>query len=234
MLRNSSGKWETAQRFGADNPRFKISRYADWRESCPSSDYLITAGAGDYVILFDDSTKAITVSKVTPPGWAAAYFRGTPNNWSATPMAKNQAGLWSTTQVFGSENPRFKISRDTDWAEAVPASDYQITKGAGTYTITFNDNSKAISVTKAGSVPWAAAYFRGTPNNWGITEMIKSTKGLWNTTQTFGADNPRFKVTPDVTWNESYPSSDYQVSAGPGRYDITFNESTKAISVTKQ
>ena len=51
--------------------------------------------------------------------WDDAYFRGTPNSWGTTAMTYTD-GLWRTTQTFGSDNPRFKISRYTDWSEAYP------------------------------------------------------------------------------------------------------------------
>ena len=80
------------------------------------------------------------------------YFRGTPNNWSATQMELNAQGLWETIQMFGDDNPRFKISHYADnWNEAYPSSDYLITGGAGTYKITFNSASKqVIDVIKQG------------------------------------------------------------------------------------
>ena len=80
--------------------------------------------------------------------WTNAYFRGTPNTWLYTAMTKNTStGLWETQQTFtGVTNPRFKISRYTDnWNEASPAADYTVADG--TYKITFNDTSKAITVT---------------------------------------------------------------------------------------
>jgi len=89
-----------------------------------------------------------------PVGWENAYFRGTPNSWAATAMTKGEGNLWTYKATFGSDNPRFKISRYTDWTVAVPATDYLITGGAGTYTITFDGSSATIvSVTKSGDEP---------------------------------------------------------------------------------
>ena len=68
-------------------------------------------------------------------------------------MSKNSStGLWETTQTFGTDNPRFKITHYADWTEAYPASDVLITGGVGTYKITFNENSKDILVVKEGGV----------------------------------------------------------------------------------
>lgn len=82
--------------------------------------------------------------------WTNGYFRGTPNNWTATGMTKNAStGLWETQQSFAGTNPRFKISRYADnWNEAYPAQDYLITGGEGDYKITFNDTTKAVAATK--------------------------------------------------------------------------------------
>ncbi len=82
--------------------------------------------------------------------WNNSYFRGTPNNWAATPLTKNtSSGLWETQQTFSGANPRFKISRYADnWNEAYPAQDYLITNGDGDYKITFNDATKAVVVTR--------------------------------------------------------------------------------------
>ncbi|GLS25983.1 hypothetical protein GCM10007877_16980 [Marinibactrum halimedae] len=88
--------------------------------------------------------------------WENAYLRATSNSWGTTPMTFDE-GEWTVTTTFGSGDgnggPRFKISRFEDWSEAYPAEDYPITDGAGTYTITFNDQTKNISVRKGGVTP---------------------------------------------------------------------------------
>jgi len=61
-----NGLWRTTQTFSAaGNPRFKIDRFADWTESYPAQDQLITQGAGEYLITFNDATREITVTKQT-------------------------------------------------------------------------------------------------------------------------------------------------------------------------
>ncbi len=79
--------------------------------------------------------------------WDDAYFRGTANSWGTSAMSFSD-GLWRTTQTFANNNPRFKITRFTNWSEAYPNQDVLITQGAGTYDITFNDDSKQITVNK--------------------------------------------------------------------------------------
>lgn len=229
MTRNAEGLWETVQTFGADNPRFKISRHTDWSEAYPEADYQISAGAGAYRITFDESSKKISV---TSGGWSNAYFRGTPNAWKVTSMVRNPDGLWETTQAFESDDPRFKISRFTNWSEAYPTSDYRLKNGAGTYRITFDDSAKTITA-NVSSGSWSTAYFRGTPNSWNATPMVRNASGQWETTQTFGATNPRFKISHNQDWLEAYPPSDYRITTGAGTYRISFDEPTKAITVTK-
>jgi alpha-amylase len=80
--------------------------------------------------------------------WSAASFRGTPNDWGTTAMTKAANGLWQVTVTFDGNDPRFKVDRNADWAEAYPAADYPITQGAGQYRIVFDDAAKAIAVTK--------------------------------------------------------------------------------------
>ncbi len=75
-------------------------------------------------------------------------------------------------------------------------------------------------------------FFRGTPNNWGSTAMTQVTTDKMTTCQSFGAasTSPRFKIDRLGNWSESYPSSDYVVSANTS-YKIDFTISTKAIAV---
>ncbi|WP_105103029.1 PQQ-dependent sugar dehydrogenase [Microbulbifer pacificus] len=79
---------------------------------------------------------------------------------------------------------------------------------------------------------WSEAWFRGTPNDWGTTAMTYDTgAGVWVTEQTFEGANARFKISHYQNWNEAYPASDYQVANG--RYRITFDDVSKAISVAE-
>lgn len=81
--------------------------------------------------------------------WNEAYFRGTPNEWGASPMVWDETtNTWQTTQTFGVENPRFKITRENNWNEAYPANDFLITDGEGDYAIRFSESSKEITAIK--------------------------------------------------------------------------------------
>ena len=76
------------------------------------------------------------------------YFRGTSNGWGVSAFTYEAAtGLYTTVQSFnGEESPaRFKID-DGNWSESYPSADYQVGDYA-TYTITFDSQTKAITVT---------------------------------------------------------------------------------------
>lgn len=78
---------------------------------------------------------------------------------------------------------------------------------------------------------WPESWFRGTPNNWGADPMTyDATNGVWTTEQTFAAGDPRFKISRYQNWDEAYPATDYLMEAG--RYQITFDDVSKAIAVT--
>ncbi len=74
-------------------------------------------------------------------------------------------------------------------------------------------------------------YFRGTPNNWGKTEM-EQVGTLFCTVQTFGdaSTNPRFKVDHKGDWTENYPGQDYKVTAN-AKLKICFDPATKVFTV---
>lgn len=61
----SSGLYCTQQSFGAasTNPRFKIDHFANWTESYPSADYVVSANT-TYNICFNASSHAITLTTV--------------------------------------------------------------------------------------------------------------------------------------------------------------------------
>lgn len=184
------------------------------------------------------------------------YFRGTPNSWGSTAMTVVSSTQMTTCQTFtggdASGGPRFKIDKLGTWNESYPSSDYGVNSNQA-YKIDFNITTKAITVqtvtsctTSTSSASVAATssskssasssadswYFRGTPNNWAATVMTLQS-GLFCSQQTFGAasTSPRFKVDHFANWTESYPSNDYTVSANT-TYNICFNASTKAITLT--
>ncbi len=172
------------------------------------------------------------MSTVANADW---FFRGTPNSWGKTQMTQvsGTTNQWETTQNFaGQSSPRFKIDRYGNWTQAYPAQDYVVQNK--NYKIVFNSTTKAITVTEiTSSTPTEKWYFRGTPNNWGATELTKINTTTWETTQDFtGNSSPRFKINKSATdWNEAYPAQDYTVQAK--KYKITFKSDTKAITVSE-
>lgn len=198
-------------------------------------------------------TAAAFLSSVANADW---YFRGTPNSWGSTAMTTVSSTQMTTCQSFtsgdASGGPRFKIDKLGTWSESYPSSDYGVTANTS-YKIDFNISTKAITVTAvtsctastststststSSSTSSAASstdnwYFRGTPNSWGSTAMTLQS-GLYCSQQSFGAasTNPRFKIDHYANWSESYPASDYTVTANT-TYKICFNASTKAITLT--
>lgn len=87
----------------------------------------------------------------------------------------------------------------------------------------------------AASQAHADWFFRGTANGWGNAVLSQVGTNSYKICQSFGTGDagggPRFKIDRLGDWGESYPATDFAVSANTA-YDITFNSSTKAISVT--
>lgn len=146
-----SETFQTCQRFsGQSNPRFKIDRFGDWRESYPANDQ--TVSDGTYRITFDARTHQIAV--VADPNCSTAdtwFFRGTPNHWATTtPMNQIEGGdLFKVRATFAKEDPtpRFKIDHFGDWKENYPAHDMPVADCAR-YEIGFNRATKVIEIKK--------------------------------------------------------------------------------------
>jgi glycosidase len=141
-----SDTFETCQRFsGVSNPRFKVDRFGDWRESYPTNDQVVADGT--YRISFNVRTHQITVTLdpncTTADTW---FFRGTPNQWGITPMNQVDSGdIFKVVVTFAKEdpNPRFKIDHFGDWKENYPVKDYTVPDCAR-YEISFNQANKQI------------------------------------------------------------------------------------------
>ena len=169
------------------------------------------------------------------------FFRGTPNQWSSTQLETLSSSEFETCQTFAEGDsdggPRFKIDRYGDWVESYPSSDYSVTANQS-YQITFNSSTSSISVTQVSSCDDDGSsssddtwYFRGTPNDWASTAMSTSDNVNYCTEQSFGSDDPRFKVDHYGDWTEAYPSEDYRVDADSD-YQICINADSKEVSAT--
>jgi len=164
------------------------------------------------------------------------YFRGTPNEWGTTPLERvGDSNVFKTCQTFsGAPNPRFKICRFPDWRECHPSQDRAVSDG--THEIAFDADTRAIT-----TVPAAACrgrdrwFFRGTPNDWGITALKQvDDSDAFKITVDFARQDPapRFKIDRFGNWRESYPTRDVAVE-DCARYEITFDRATKKIDPTK-
>ncbi|SDG81282.1 Glycosidase [Vibrio xiamenensis] len=168
------------------------------------------------------------------------FFRGTPNQWSSTQLETLSSSEFETCQTFAEGDsdggPRFKIDRYGDWTESYPSSDYSVTANQS-YQIIFNSSTSSISVTQVSSCDDDSSssddtwYFRGTPNDWASTEMSTSDDVNYCIEQSFGSDDPRFKVDHYGDWTEAYPSEDYRVDVDSD-YQICINADSKEVSAT--
>lgn len=230
-------RFETCQTFsGKPDPRFKIDHFGDWRESFPAQDYAVSDGT--YRITFDAGSRQITATPAAagceplPDTW---YFRGTPNNWGTTAMARGDGNRFTTCQTFsGVPSPRFKICRHQDWRECYPAQDYAA--GDGTHEIGFNAETHTITLSSSPSCGsqdgW---FFRGTPNGWQTTALEQmGSSDQFKITVDFARQDPtpRFKIDHFGDWREYYPAQDVPVE-DCSRYEITFDRATKAIDKRK-
>jgi alpha-amylase len=267
--------WQVEAVFGATSTeRFKFDGSTNWTTNFGDNngdgiaalfegDIKITQGAGNYRIVFNDNTKAYTVTKLSG-GFQSTYgamnFRGTANNWSTTAMSLVADYTWQIEATFGaSSSERFKFDASTNWslnfgdtnADGIAGqseADIKITQGTGKYRIVFNDKTKAYTVTKL-SGGFQSVYgtmnFRGTANNWGTTAMSLVADYTWQIEATFGASSSeRFKFDVSTNWSLNFgdnnadgvagqSEADIKILSGAGTYRIKFNDQTKGYTVTK-
>lgn len=144
------------------------------------------------------------------------FFRGSPNSWATTQLEFVSGTTYETCQTFGSGDangsPRFKIDRFGDWGESYPVADYQ-TDANTSYKISFDSASHVISTNSVASCSavsgpaknFTSLFFRGTANNWGISEMALVADNTWEVEVNFdGQANQRFKLDLSGNWAQSY------------------------------
>ncbi len=174
------------------------------------------------------SSVALLCASQSFAGWE---FRGEPNNWGITPLLPVGGDRHFIRQAFSASQDEFKIAKDGSWAISFPVQNVVVVPGK-TYDITFFEGNKTI---QADPVPATENWvFRGTPNAWGKTVMVKSGSN-YVTCQNFGAaaTDPRFRIMNGnkADWVEAYPVGDQRVTANTS-FDITFNPATRAITTT--
>ncbi|WP_028862927.1 alpha-amylase family glycosyl hydrolase [Psychromonas aquimarina] len=176
----------------------------------------------------------IGLTAVSVTAQADWYFRGTANDWASAAMRNVSGNEYQTCQSFGSDNPRFKIDRFADWSESYPSADY-IVSADRSYNISFMSDTHAVTVTEVstcGVIEQDSWYFRGTPNAWASTAMLSSDNITYCSEQSFGSDNPRFKIDHFGDWSESYPQGDFSVDADK-TYQVCINADSKEISAVE-
>lgn len=181
------------------------------------------------------------------------YFRGTPNGWASTALTAIDSQLYETCQTFGAGDgnggPRFKIDRFGNWNENYPSADYSVEPNRS-YRISFNSNTKALSVVAVASCDttsfsrfFPSLYFRGTPNGWAATPMTLTADHTWQLQVQFdGQANQRFKVDVAGDWTQNYGNNGADGNldlsgadiplTGTGEYLISVNDQTLSYTVT--
>ncbi len=245
MTLTANNTWETTVNFlGGSTQRFKFDLLGDWSQNYGDNNndhYLDLSGgdiyftnAGSYKVSVNDSTKKYTLTLLGAVNQAPVAV--------ITPGNNQTVALGSTVAFDGAQ------STDSDgsiasyaWstgATSVATSQTFSSAGSHTITLTVTDNQGAthtdsVTITVQAPDSW---YFRGTANAWAATAMSSSDNVNFCTQQTFttgdAGGGPRFKIDHFGNWSESYPSSDYVVSAS-STYDICFNASSKQITATK-
>jgi glycosidase len=242
----SANTWQTTVTFdGQVDQRFKFDVAGDWTNAygagsagkiSSSGGDIYTTVTGEYRVEVNDSTLAYTLTRLG----------GTVNQKPTAVIdpTANQTVVLGTTLTFSGTN-----STDSDgsiaqysWSTTEATSSISInydTLGTHTVSLTVTDDDGASSSAASVSVtvieditPVDAWYFRGTPNSWAAEPMATTDNINFCTEQSFGSNDPRFKVDHLGDWSENYPTADYTVAAN-GTYDICFNATTKAFTVNE-
>lgn len=118
--------------------------------SVPNSKSNSGASSGVYVSALTRLTDAdhsvgFTAEKRQASLYPSMNFRGTANNWVASPMKLIAAGVWEITQNFpvGSVNPRFKFDVTGNWVTSFGDTnqDFVLEQGGGDILVTAGNYS---------------------------------------------------------------------------------------------
>jgi len=242
----SANTWQTTVNFdGRADQRFKFDVTGDWANAygAGTSGKITSGGAdifttvtGEYRVEVNDETLDFSLT----------YLGGTVNQQptAAISPAANQTVVIGTSLTFSGAN-----SVDSDgtveqytWSTTESTSSISITYNSlGTHTVSLSvtdddgamSDSASVSVTvikdSTGGDAW---YFRGTSNSWAAEPMESTDNINFCTLQSFGSNDPRFKVDHFGDWSENYPTADYIVAPN-GTYDICFNATSKEFIVTE-
>ena len=226
---------------GKTNQRLKFDQAGDWAVNFGDSNGdgvlersgsdILWSGTGNVRFQVNDQTQAYSITALgddNQPPIAVITPWGTLNvavgdavtlsgSDSTDPDGQIASYLWSSGETTES------ISVNTAQA------------GTFTYGLTVTDDqgarsSSSVSLVVAAPQTGGSWYFRGTPNNWGLTAMTSEDGVTFCTEQTFGSSNPRFKIDRKGDWTEAYPAQDYKVSANTS-YRICFDSQDKTLEV---
>lgn len=228
------------QSFADNDPRFKVDHYADWSENYPAQDIRVTANT-TYDICFNENTKQITTNEVsgadrTAPVVTVSVATGTYSSeqqitLSVSDNQDSNPSLYCTTDgsipTIGSPacTAAFTATDVNESGVDLALKVLAVDAADNSAVYSFDYTIEIISTTDS----W---YFRGTPNGWVATAMDSSDNLNFCTQQSFGSDNPRFKIDHLGDWTENYPTADVVVNADT-TYDICFNSNSKAITKTE-
>ncbi len=226
MILKDDYLWETFIVFdGKGSPdRFKIDVSGNWSKSYPAKDYIMTEGAGEYTITFNEVTKEVkavkgTVDKVTLIQESAII---------------EKSDIEFKLPKFGTYTNADGVSKRVMLTNWIPKLDKTKAGTTTYYSITANGAIAKFDLTvKEYTLYPTGVYFRGTSNLWNKTEMESVGNYLRQTVQKFQGSSLRFKIDVSGNWRTTYPSRDYTIIEGAGTYSITFNEKTKEIKVLK-
>lgn len=164
---------------------------------------------------------------------ATYYVAGSFNDWKADGTAMTKEGnLWKCTVNMAKGKHEFKVTNGT-WNVSYPSANYAVeVTAACDVTITFDPNSKAITVSGAG-LAGPAYYVAGSFNNWKANGTTMTKEGnVWKCTINMTQGNHEFKVT-NGTWDVAYPGENVKISVETDcAVTIAFDETTKKITVT--
>lgn len=225
---------------GQTNQRLKFDIAGDWSNNYGDNnqDAILDAGGGDIYIAGSGNYR------VTVNDQSRQYSLTPMGTSNQPPVAVISAN--GSTQLQPGDTLLLDASQSTDadgiissylWSDGGTQSSTQFTAvSAGSFTLNLtvtddlgaSDNTSiTLSVSEPSSDSW---FFRGTPNNWTTTAMDSNDGVTFCTRQSFGANDPRFKIDHYGDWTESYPAQDYRVTAN-SQYDICFNGQTHALDV---
>jgi len=251
--------WQIEVTFGdTATERFKFDVQGDWSENygdnnadgiaeLSGGDIVVSEGAGQYRVTFNDSSLAYTVAKL---------------GGNIAPVANAGADI----NVLVGEVVTFDGSASFDADGTIDSFDWSfglsgvapthVFTDAGTFSVslTVTDNQGAtntdtfIAVVVDPNAPLQSNFsqlnIRGTNNDWASTAFTLVADFSWQVEVDFSGDDARFKFDVLGDWSENYgddnadgvadlAGGDIFISAQDGRYRVTLNDLSLVYSVER-